>query len=130
MPFPITAEEIAKTESKLGLTFPLGFKARMIRDNGGEIKAADDYWQLIPFFDTSDKKRLARTCNDIVRETKSASEQPGFPEGAVVVADNGTGDLLLLVPTETDSKALGEEIYFWNHETRETELVSASIQEL
>lgn len=130
MPFPITAEEMAKTERKLGVSFPLGFKARMSRDNGGEIKAADDCWQLIPFLDSSDRKRLARTCNDICRETTSMRSWRGFPQMAFVIAQNGTGNHLILQPSDSDAQILGEEIYFWDHKTGETTLVAGSIQEL
>jgi hypothetical protein len=130
MPFPITTEEIAKTETKLGVRFPLGFKARMAIDNGGEIEAADDHWQLIPFLDTSDRKRLARTCNDINRETASMRSWRGFPTDAFVIAQNGSGDYLILRPSDSDSMSLGEEIYFWDHETGDATLVADSIQEL
>lgn len=130
MPFPIAADEIAKTEKKLGVFFPLGFKARMARDNGGEIEAADDYWQLIPFLDASDRKRIARTCNDIGRETASIRSWRGFPADAYVIAQNGSGDYLILRQSESDSQSLGEEIYFWDHETGEATLVADSIQEL
>jgi hypothetical protein len=130
MPFPIAAEEIAKTEKKLGVCFPLGFKARMARDNGGEIKAADDYWQLIPFLDASDRKRIARTCNDICRETASTRSWRGFPADAYVIAQNGSGDHLILKPSATDSQVLGEEIFLWDHETGQVTRVADSIQEL
>ncbi len=130
MPFPITADEITKTEKKLGMSFPFGFKARMARDNGGEIKAADDCWQLIPFLDASDRKRIARTCNDICRETASMRSWRGFPADAYVIAQNGTGDYLILRPSESDSQSLGEQIYFWDHETGEATLTAQSIQEL
>ena len=130
MPFPITPEEIAQTERKLGVSFPLGFKARMCRDNDGEIKAANDYWQLIPFLDSSDRKPIARTCNDICRETTSLRSWRGFPPGAFVIAQNGTRDHLILLPSELDSQTLGEKIYFWDHETGESILVADSIQEI
>lgn len=130
MPFPIAADEIAKTEKKLGVSFPLGFKVRMARDNGGEIKAAGDYWQLIPFLDALDRKRIARTCNDICRETASMRSWRGFPADAYVIAHNGTGDHLILQPSANDSQTLGEEIYFWDHETRDVTLIADSIQNL
>jgi hypothetical protein len=127
MPFPITLTEIVKTEAKTGVTFPLGFKARLSQDNGGEIKVAGDCWQLIPFFDSSDRKRLARTCNDIVRETASMRQWPDFPADAFVVAQNGSGDYLIIRPEAEGSTQLGETIYFWDHETGEHEPVADSL---
>lgn len=130
MPFPIAADEIAKTEKKLGTLFPPGFKARMARDNGGEIEAAGDYWELVPFLDASDRKRIARTCNDIGKETSAMRAWRGFPADAYVIARNGTGDCLILRASESDSGSLGEQIHLWNHETGEAALIAQGIQEL
>jgi hypothetical protein len=54
----------------------------------------------------------------------------GFPADAYVIAQNGTGDYLILRPSESDSQSLGEQIYFWDHETGEATLIAQSIQEL
>jgi len=130
MPFPISPTEIAKTEAKTGFTFPLGLKSRLSRDNGGEIEVAGEYWQLIPFFDASDRKRLARTCNDIVRETASMRKWDGFPQDAFVVAQNGGGDYLIILPDVDGAKELGETIFLWEHETRQCEPVADSLDSI
>jgi hypothetical protein len=127
MPFPISLQEIAKTEAKTGFTFPLGLKLRLSKDNGGEIEVANDCWQLIPFLDSSDRKRIARTCNDIARETASMRDWGDFPRDAFVVAQNGSGDYLIILPETDGSKNLAETIYFWDHETREYEPVADSL---
>jgi hypothetical protein len=127
MPFPITVAEIAKTEAKTGFTFPLGMKSRLTKDNGGEVEVGGDCWQLIPFLDSTDRKRLARTCNDIVRETARMRGWRGFPADAFVVAQNGGGDYLIIRPDTDGSKQLGETVYFWDHETGEHEPVSESL---
>jgi hypothetical protein len=129
MPFPIDPKEIQKTETKLGVTFPLGFKARMSKNNGGELDVDGDFWQLVPFLDSTDRKRLARTCNDIARETKSACESRGFPQDAFVIASDGGGNYLFLRPSAESAKTLGENIYQWDHETGEVSLVAESIEE-
>src|SRR5712664_799256 len=82
MPFPITGAEIAKTEAKVGFRFPLGLKSRFLKGNGGEVDVAGDNWWLIPFLDGTDRKRIARTCNDITRETTKMREWHGFPADA------------------------------------------------
>jgi len=130
MPFPITAAEISKTEAKTGFSFPLGLRARMAKDNGGEIKVAGDHWQLIPFLDSSDRKRLARSCNDIVRETASMRQWHGFPADAFAIAQNGGGDCLIILPETEGSKQLGEALYLWDHETGEHTLVAESLNAL
>lgn len=127
MPFPVTAAEIAKTETKTGFTFPRGMKSKLSKNNGGEIELAGDCWQLIPFLDSSDRKRLARTCNDIIRETTRMRAWRGFPTDAFVVAQNGGGDYLIIRPTAEGSTQLGETIYVWDHETGEHEPVADSL---
>jgi hypothetical protein len=130
MPFPISETEIAKTEAKTGFKFPVGLKAKLSKDNGGEIDLAGDCWQLIPFLDGSDRKRLARTCNDISRETARMHDWRGFPKDAFVVAQNGGGDYLIISPEADGSTQLGETIYFWDHETGEHEPVAASMDSI
>ena len=72
MPFPIPLAKIAETEGSMGVTFPASFRQRMSRDNGGELELDDEPWWLIPFRDTTNKKTLSRSCNDIRRETDEA----------------------------------------------------------
>jgi hypothetical protein len=57
---------------------------------------------------------MKRTTNHIVRETEEAHEslQGALPAGTVVVAANGTGDLLVLPPD-------GDQPAWWDHETGE-----------
>lgn len=130
MPFPITATEIAKTEAKLGVRFPDAFKLAMSEDNGGEIEAAEESWQLFPFLDTSDRKRLSRTCNDITMETKAAREWRGFPPSGFAIAQSACGDLLILLPSEGDPLHLDDTIHLWNHETGELSEVACSLVDL
>lgn len=46
MPFPLDPKYIRETELKLSTRFPLAYRDKMIRDNGGQIEAADDVWEL------------------------------------------------------------------------------------
>jgi hypothetical protein len=56
--------------------------------------------------------------NHIVHETREAHDTiPNLPAGSVVIAENGTGDLLLLL-------AHGDEVAWWDHETGQTEPVT------
>jgi hypothetical protein len=90
----------------------------MVKSNGGEVSTPIDYWQLFPFLDTSDRKRLKRSCNDIVLETNKARERAGFPADVIAIGDNGGGDLLVLGPRTDDPCILGP-VYWWDHETGE-----------
>ena len=129
MPFPVDSVFIDRAAEKLGIRLPLSYIAHMQRSNGGDVEAADDTWQLYPIFDDSDKTRIKRTCNDIVRETKLAREWPDFPGNAVAIADNGTGDKLVFVPNESGER-LAEVVYWWDHETGELAAVADDFGEL
>ena len=133
MPFPVEPQYIQAAEQALGIQFPPRFKARLQAENGGEILLEpdneDSSFTLLPVFDTSDKKRLCRTCNHIAKETASARESwHGFPAQAVLIGDNQCGDFLLLLPESPQQ--LGEAIFLWSSDGGELEQVASSIDDL
>jgi hypothetical protein len=130
VPFPIEETELVATEEKLGAKFPTSFRERMMRQNGGEINAGDDVWRLFPFLDASDKKRLSRTCNDIVRETEVAKGWRGFPHNAVAIGANGAGDHLIFLKQQGKDGVLESAVYWWDHETGQTHWVCADFSDL
>lgn len=130
MPFPIDVKYIIEAEEELEVHFPPLFKEKMIEENGGEVATEYDDWNLYPFFDQSDKKRISRTSNHIVLETEQARKWNNFPLTAIAIASNGCGDQLVLIPLENDKKELSEAIYFWYHETGALEKVAENINEL
>lgn len=129
MPFPVDSVFIARAAEKLGIRLPLSYIAHMQRSNGGTVDAADQTWQLFPVYDDSDGKRIARTCNDIVRETKIARKWPGFPSNGVAIASNGAGDNLVFVPNDSGER-LAEVVHLWDHETGELTAVADDFGEL
>ena len=130
MPFPVDLKYIIETEQELGLVFPDSFKSKMTKENGGELITEEDDWQLFPFFDKLDNKRISRTCNHIVLETKQARAWDNFPDNGIAIASNGSGDNLILLPSDNDKKKLREEIYLWQHETGDIQEVAKTIDEL
>jgi len=95
MPFPVDTKWVHETEKKLGVKFPAGFVTSMVAMNGGSVRTSVDQFQLYPFLDASDRKRIQRTCSSIDRETANARKNwYGFPETAVAIGANGGGDLL------------------------------------
>lgn len=130
MPFPIDPKSIQATEQKLGTTFPSMFKGRMMLDNGGTVEVLDDSWTLYPFLDSSDKKRLATTCNDIVRETLKMREWSNFPASAVAIATNGTANQLVLLPKRLGKAELDPAVFWWDHETGDVQKVADDFAEL
>lgn len=130
MAFPVDAEYIAATEHRLGVSFPAEFTRRMRQNNGGEAEAGGDWWQLHPFRDASNRKRLSRTSNDIVVETEVARRSSGFPDDAIAIGANGTGNHLVLARAESDPTKLGPEVYEWDHETGRLSVVATSFDQL
>jgi hypothetical protein len=130
MPFPLEESHIAATETKLGVKFPSSYRQRMMRDNGGEVETGDDAWQLYPFLDNSDRKRLTRTCNDIVRETQNARGWDTFPADAIAIGANGSGDQLVLLKNSENESELSSIVYWWDHETGRTYEVAEDFSEL
>jgi hypothetical protein len=126
MPFPVNEKYIIETESELNVKFPPVFKNRMIEENGGEIDSDNYFFQIHPFFDKSNKKRISRTCNHIGLETKNARGWDGFPENGIVIGNGGSGDLIFL--QHNGNGILTDEIYLWDH--GEIEKIAESINEL
>lgn len=128
MSFPIDEKYIKETESELNVEFPTEFKTRMIKSNGGELVTDEFEFELYPFFDKSDRKRISRTCNHIGLETKNAREWDGFPKNGIAIASDGFGNQIILI--HNGNGILKNEIYFWDHETREIKKIAGSINEL
>jgi len=127
MPFDLGVPCIVEAERQLGASLPVSYKAAMSRSNGGEIEARDDVWQLHPIADTSDRKRLARTANHIIRETASAGAWPRFPAQALAIGANGSGDRLVFLRS---AHAFGPAVHLGWHETGLTELLAEDFGEL
>ena len=130
MAFSVEDHFIIETEKKLGAKFPPDYVSKMMIENGGAVCRPPDEWMLYPVFDSSDKKRLKRTCNDVVRETQNAHEWPGFPDDAVAIGSNGGGDKLVLLRAKYATEMLAEEVYWWDHETSELNMVASRFGDL
>jgi len=126
MSFPIDEKYIGETELELNVKFPNDFKNRMIKSNGGELLISREFeFELHPFFDKSDRKRISRTCNHIGLETKNAREWIGFTENGIAIGSDGFGNQLIL--THNGNGNLTDELYFWNHETGKIKKIAESI---
>jgi hypothetical protein len=117
MGFPTSEEFVRRAEESLAIMLPAAVRARLLQENGGEIEADGDVWELFPVEDSTDRKRISRTANHIVRETEEARQWPEFPATAVAIAANGTGDYLILQPARQASGQLLDEVFLWDHET-------------
>jgi hypothetical protein len=101
----------------------------MCSNNGGEVDVGEDSFCLHPILDSSDRKRMSRSCNDIVRETAAALLWPGFPPDALAIGNNGGGDLLVLLPDPSGVR-YADSVYWWDHETGEVNLAANTFDDL
>jgi hypothetical protein len=131
MPFPVDPKWITQTEQKLGVRFPASFVTAMSTMNGGSVRTRVDAFTLFPFLDSSDRRRIQRTCGSIDRETDTArKESYGFPIDAVAIGANGGGDLLILIPMPNRPDTLQHSVYWWDHETGEVDEVADDFSDL
>ncbi len=111
MAYPVSESYLRDAEARLGRSLPLSLRARLLRDNGGGIQCDGDEWQLFPIWDPTDRRTIRKTTTHLVAEShRAATRWPRFPVGAIAIAENGTGDLLVL-------RSGGDQIELWLHET-------------
>lgn len=121
MPCPLDDKYLQIAEEKLGAKLPDSYRRAMMAANGGEVVSGLDDWYLYPIMDSTDRKRFARTNNDVVAETLRLAEWDRFPRRALAIANNSEGDQLLFLRSEDRFEAA---VYCWSHESGElTKLV-------
>ncbi|WP_412564208.1 SMI1/KNR4 family protein [Thalassobius sp. MITS945101] len=127
MSLPLDEKFVVQAEQKLGARLPADYRAAMCGRNGGTVFHLNEEWRLHPIADTSDRKRLKRTFNDVVLETKAMAKWTGWPEHAVAIASNGAGDALVFLRS---GRSCETAVYLWNHETGALTLLVQSFAEL
>ena len=127
MPFPLSDEELKKTEKEIAAELPSSYRNAMMIDNGGFVKVRGEEWQLFPIRDQSSRKLITRTANHILKETKPAQEWAGYPENALAIAANDYGDLLVMLRT---GNGFEPQVFSWSHKDGSMELVANDFSEL
>ncbi|QDU81620.1 SMI1 / KNR4 family protein [Polystyrenella longa] len=117
MPFPVDLKYILDAEEQLQVKLPSSLSEYLQRWNGAEIEIEEDDWQVFSVLDKSNRKQIARSWNDIVSGNKSASSCAGFPPKAIAIAQNGSGDYLVLLPHIDNPSQLNDCALIWDHET-------------
>jgi len=117
MAFPVSERRVETAEQQLGRSLLPEHRARLLRNNGGEVFCDGDSWQLHPVWDDTDRRTIARTTNHIVRETEEAMSWDDFPRDAVAVASDGSGNILVV-------RSGRHEVERWDHETGECSIVT------
>lgn len=85
---------------------------------------------IFSILESGRSKNKIRTSNYILRETKLAREWRGFPQQAIVIAENGCGDYLIFLPERDNPNVLAEPIYLWRHETGDVKKIVDIFQDL
>src|SRR6266540_1129377 len=98
MAFPATIALIEQMEGRLGCSLPFRLRERLLIENGGEIKACNDIWQLHPVWDPKNRRTIKTTLYNILKETEEAKTWEKFPPDAISIAENGTGGRLIFRP--------------------------------
>jgi hypothetical protein len=127
MPFDLDERFIVAAEEKLGAKLPYSYRQAMMKGNGGAVLADGDVWHLYPILDTSDRKRLKRSCNDILHETGFMRDWRGWPENALAIASNGTSDRLVLLK---EGRQYDPAVHMWLHDTGELAAVAEVFSDL
>jgi len=116
MPFELDERFIVAAEKQLGTTLPSDYRQAMLMSNGGEVFTNGDLWQFYPIFDQTNRKRISRTCNHIIRETESMREWNGWPADALAIGHDGSGNVLAFI---MESTGFSPNVFVWDHETGE-----------
>ncbi|WP_193165844.1 SMI1/KNR4 family protein [Microbulbifer hainanensis] len=136
MAFPVEEKFVEIAEAELDARFPESFRNKMMKLNGGCVQLPSDdevdedevgYYELNPFYDTSDKKSMKRTCNSIVHETKTYRDDYGLPQNLIVLADED-GDLLVYKIDETGE--IDPKVYWRDRDTEDLIIVANDFSEL
>lgn len=127
MSFNLSEDQLLKTEQELGAKLPFDYREAMKLENGGEATTEEDDWELYPIKDTSDRKRLSRSCNHIIHETESCKGFGNFPDNLLAIAGNGLGDQMVLM---RDKEYFKNTVFLWLHETGELQELAPSFNEI
>jgi len=127
MPFTLDDKFLLSAEEKLGAKLPDSYRQAMMAANGGEVASGLDDWYLYPIMDNTDRKRLARTCHDVVAESMRLAEWERFPRQALAIANNGDGDQLLFLRSDDWFEPT---VYCWSHESGELTKVAEDFAQL
>jgi len=111
MPPSVSETYLVAAEVRLGVSFPTPYRRRLMRSNGGAVEVDGDWWDLHPIADVSSPNRIGPTWDDVCRQTEQARMLGGFPVAAVAIADDGSGDRLVLLWDERG----GVELCVWRH---------------
>jgi len=106
----VSEEMIARAEAELAVRFPDTLRSAWMQYNCNELRGG---WRVFPIFDADNPRKTAGSV--VYENLKGVWGQEVMAQGLVSIADNGTGNQLVLKLTAGQA---GQQIYHWSHETR------------
>ena len=105
----VTEAMIAAAEAELGIRFPDELREAWKIYNCNELSGG---WRVFPILDPANPRK---TCGSITYEnTRGVWGRQVMSEGLVSIADNGTGNQLVL---KRASGQAGDQVFRWHHAT-------------
>ena len=111
---PVEERFVAAAERQLGKGFPARYREWLIACNGGEVEVDGVWWDLHPVADDSDPRRIGPTWDNVCRQTDLARLLGGFPEQAISIGEDGSGDRLILLQREPGGSLA---LAVWQHDS-------------
>ena len=130
MAFDVSEKYVIETEQKLGVVFPKSYRDSIMEINGGMVVSPqgeeEGVWFLFSICDKSDKNRLRRTAQDIVRENEAAWNYYGMPDNLYSIGGDNSE---YIVFQKTQSGKLDDAVYLY-HPSYGVKLLSSDFSEL
>ena len=105
----VTEEMIASAEAELGLRFPSELREAWRLFNCNEMRNG---WRIFPVFDPANPRKSSGSIT--YENLKGAWGRRAMEQGLVAIADNGTGDQLVLKVVSGQAQ---DQVFHWHHET-------------
>ena len=116
-------QKLAEAELKLDLKFPASVRRFLASLEKWTYSFKDDEWYFPIVLDINDPNKN----NSIVENSLAFREEWGL--NGVIIAHNGVGDYMLLLPNKNEPSLIDEMLYVMWHEVAEIRILSWNIDE-
>jgi len=119
-PPPAPEAALRALEEKLAAALPPVLRGCYAASNGGRFgdpRQRDGEWQLHPVFDSSDRKQMKRTAEDVLHYTRLALQDTRFPRDGISIAHDYSMYRQLFVRRDPATGAIAEDILLFDAHT-------------
>ena len=116
-PPPAPESALRQLEEKLGVSLPPVLRRHYATSNGGTFgdpRHRDCEWRLHPVFDSSDRKQMKRTGEDILYHHNQALQDPRFPRNGISVARGHSLLRQLFVRRDEATGLVSDEVFLFD----------------